>query len=89
MEHIAFLGWMDEATAHAVCIEVEPGSKVTEDFNRKLVADAEEDMAPVEPDSIKYGSLACRHTNQGLRAIGAGCQCSNTTFADGHHYCVG
>ena len=67
---------------------MEPGRKATEDFNRKCVAHAEEDMAPVEPDTIKYGSLSCGYTNQGLRANGAGCKRSNPQLGDGVNHCV-
>ena len=38
-------------------------------FNEKLVAGA--DLGPVEPDSIRYGSLSCGHTNKILRAMAA------------------
>ena len=67
---IAFIGWSTAATAHAICIEVPPGDKSVENFNRKLCQDV--GLADVEEDTIRFGSLSCGHTNMGLRAIAAG-----------------
>jgi len=69
-QDIAFLGFAWSETAHACCIEEAPGQKYIEDFNRALCSGT--DLAPVPVNSIHYGSLACGHTNQGLRAIAAG-----------------
>ena len=41
--------------SHATCIEERPGAGVIQEFNEKLVADT--DLAPVEPDSTRYGSF--------------------------------
>jgi hypothetical protein len=67
---IAHLGWSWPATAHAVCIEELPGSKHVEEFNRKFAEGT--GLAAVEPDSIRFGSLSCGHTNWALRCISAG-----------------
>jgi hypothetical protein len=66
---IAHIGWSWAATAHAICVQVAPGDKTVEDFNRRLCAGS--GLAPVVPDSIQFGSLACGHTNMALRAIAA------------------
>ena len=55
--------------SHATCIEERPGANVLPDFNGKLVADS--DLAPVEPESTRYGSLSCGHTNMILRSMKA------------------
>ena len=67
---IASVGWSWAETSHAVCVEVAPGDVSVERFNMELVNGAD-GLAPVEEGTIKFGSLACGHTNYGLRAIGA------------------
>ena len=63
-------GWSWAACAHATCIEQAPGKTDIEDFNLRLAQDAA--LAPVEKGQIRFGSLACSHTNMALRAIAAG-----------------
>jgi hypothetical protein len=67
---IAFVGWSWKETVHALCIEVQPGDRSVEEFNRRLSQGV--GLAPVEEGSIMFGSLSCGHTNYGLRAIAAG-----------------
>ena len=67
---IAFIGWSWPATAHALCVEIQPNDLTVENFNMELVAGT--DLAPVEKNSLHFGSLACGHTNCALRAIAAG-----------------
>jgi hypothetical protein len=67
---IAECGWSPAEVTKAICAEVVPQDASIEQFNRKLSADA--GMAPVDENSIHYGSLACGHTNYVLRCIGAG-----------------
>jgi hypothetical protein len=67
---IAKAGFSAPETAHAVCVEVPPGSKEVEAFNERLCAGS--GLPPIEKDCIRFGSLACGHTNQALRAIAAG-----------------
>jgi hypothetical protein len=69
---IAFVGWSWAETKHALCVEVIPGDKAVEKFNRVLSEGADVELAPVEEDSIHFGSLSCGHTNYGLRCIAAG-----------------
>ena len=64
---IAFVGWSWPETAHALCVEVEPGNKDVEIFNKRLVQRCE--LGPVEDNSIHFGSLSCGHTNFVLRII--------------------
>ena len=62
-------GWSWAMVKHATCIEERPGASDIGDFNAKLVAGS--DLAPVQKDEIRYGSLSCGHTNQILRAMQA------------------
>ena len=66
---IVHIGWSWPATQHAICVQVPPAGKTVEEFNRRLCAGS--GLAPVLPDSIQFGSLACGHTNVALRAIAA------------------
>lgn len=66
---IAACGWSDAEVNKAICAEVVPQDDAIEKFNRKLSTDS--GMAPVEQNSIFYGSLACGHTNYVLRCIAA------------------
>jgi hypothetical protein len=66
---IAFVGWSWAETSHALCVETLPGDKSVEDFNRRLSDGV--GLAPVEKDSIHFGSISCGHTNYGLRCIAA------------------
>ena len=74
---------MEEATAHAICIEVQPRNAEIENFNKEWPKAAEVEMAPVPDDSIKYGSLAGGHTTWVLRAIAANCACTDPKLGDG------
>lgn len=67
---IARAGFSPAETSHATCVEVLPGSNDVELFNQRLCSGS--GLPEVEKDSIKYGSLACGHTNMTLRAIAAG-----------------
>ena len=68
---ILLLGWSWGEVAQAICIEAAPLDDSIEVFNRKK-CEGLVSMAPVPPNSIHFGSLACGHTNQALRAIAAG-----------------
>ena len=68
-EDIAFLGWCWQVCSHATCCEVKPGDSEVEDANRLFVEGT--GLAPIEEDSIRYGSLSAGHTNAGLRCINA------------------
>ena len=70
MEDIAFVGFSWRACAHAICCAVAPGSTEIEDFNIPLFSD--ETLPTIVPGQILYGTLACGHTNAGLRCIDAG-----------------
>ena len=67
---IAACGWSQAEVSKAICAEVVPHDDSVETFNRKLSGDS--GMAPVDVNSIFYGSLACGHTNYVLRCISAG-----------------
>ena len=64
------IGWSWKAVAHAKCVEATPGSDELEAFNASLVKGSKI-VAPVEANTIQFGSITCGHTNQGLRAIQA------------------
>ena len=66
---IAFIGWSWPATAHATCVEAKPGDATLEQFNKALADNVA--LAPVEPHSLHFGSLACGHTNMVLRCLQA------------------
>ena len=66
---IACVGWSWQETRHAMCVEILPGDLAVEKFNRQLCDGV--GLAPVEPHSIRFGSLSCGHTNMALRAIEA------------------
>ena len=68
---ILFVGWSWAEVAKAVCIEAAPGSCVIEDFNKALTANNAA-LAPVEEDTIRFGSVSCSHTNAFLRCLRAG-----------------
>ena len=72
---IMSVGWSWDMCAHACCVEVAPGDRKVEAFNQKLCCGS--DLAPVPDGSIKFGSLACGHTNAGLRCLQAGSPCSH------------
>ena len=83
MEMIATAGWSWAACNHAMCVQVLPGDSSVEEYNRALAFGTE--LAPVERDSIRFGSLSAGHTNMGLRAIAAGMPCADGRL--GEHGC--
>ena len=70
MQEIILLGWSWTAVQHAKCVEATPGSDELEAFNASLVKGSKI-VAPVEANTIQFGSITCGHTNQGLRAVQA------------------
>ena len=80
-EDIAHLGFSWQECSHALCIEVVPGDKTVEIFNELLSDGALMPLAPVEPDSIIFGSLAAGHTNQCLRCIDSGVASSSDVLS--------
>lgn len=68
-QDIAFVGFSWAETSHAMCVEIAAGDKSVENFNRMISTGV--GLAPVEEDSIHFGSLSCGHTNYGLRCISA------------------
>ncbi len=58
---IAMVGWSSGEVTKAICAEAVPGDPSIERFNLKPSADL--GMAPVDDNSIAYGTLACGHTN--------------------------
>jgi hypothetical protein len=83
---IAACGWSPAEVSKAICAEVVPRDVSIEQFNRKLSTDS--GMAPVEENSIHYGSLACGHTNYVLRCIGAGVPSSCGYLSENGHMSV-
>ena len=88
VEDIQILGFNWDEVKHALCAEVPPNDSKVEEFNRQWVEGATVEMAPVEKGSIRYGALACGHTNQGLRCIHARVACDNPKLGDDGHYDV-
>ena len=64
-DDISALGWSCECCRHALCVEVIPNDKSVENFNRRLCDGVA--LGEVPLDSIRFGSLACGHTNFVLR----------------------
>jgi len=64
-------GCSPEKMKDALLEQEAPGQRTIEEFNRLQAMDNPL-MAPVEPNTIDYGSLACGHTYQGFRAFLAG-----------------
>jgi hypothetical protein len=83
---IAFVGWSWKETTHALCIEVPPGDRSVEEFNRRLSQGV--GLAPVDEGSIMFGSLSCGHTNYGLRAIAAGMPSADPLLSENGVFCV-
>ena len=81
---IAEVGWSWAASAHATCIEEAPGATNIEDFNVRIAQGS--DLAPVEAGQIRFGSLACSHTNMALRAIAAGRPSTDPSISDGANF---
>ena len=59
------VGWSWDECDHACCVEADP--RDAELFNKALTEDT--GLAPIEEDSLRFTSLACGHTNAGLRAV--------------------
>ena len=83
---ICEVGWSWDACRHASCIEEKPGSSLIFDFNKRHFS--ETGLAPVVEGSLRFGSLSCSHTQQALRAIGAGCASPDPLMARNGHYCL-
>ena len=83
---IAACGWSPAEVSKAICAEVVPRDVSIEQFNRKLSTDS--GMAPVEENSIMFGSLACGHTNYVLRCIGAGVPSTCAYLSENGHMSV-
>ena len=68
---IFVLGWSWSQVASAVCVEEAPGASTISNFNRKLSAGS--DILPSDGfDQIRFGSVACSHTNMFLRCLSSG-----------------
>ena len=80
------VGWSWDACRHATCIEEKPGDSLIADFNKRVVSNS--GLALVEEGSIRYGSLSCSHTQQALRAVGAGCQTHDPLMSQGGRFCL-
>ena len=70
---IISLGWSWQQVGSAVCIEEAPDSSLIVDFNKSLGHGC--DLLPNGSalESIRYGSVACSHTNMFLRCLASAC----------------
>ena len=73
---IAGVGFHAKHAEHAICAEDLPGQWAVEKHNEEMVKGSKV-LAPVEKNTIKYGSLACSHNNQSMRSIVAGMPCAD------------
>ena len=69
-------------SAQALAVEEAPDSKAIQVFNEEL-ASKNDMLAPVVADSIRYGSLACSHTNQFLRCVLASVPSDDDILSEG------
>ena len=84
---ILYWGWSWSQVASAVCVEEAPGSHAIADFNRDLAAGC--DALPGKGlDQIRYGSLACSHTNMFLRCLAEGVKSSDAEISEGGRLCL-
>ena len=81
------MGFSGDLCAQALAIEAADGGKAFEVFNDTLVK-GNVRLAPVEPGSLKFASLACSHTNAFLRCIAAGCPSDDKYAAENGRFCV-
>ena len=88
MGKIAELNWNNDMCSHAICVELAPGDRTDENEFRRWCEDACLDFPEVEPGSLKFVSLACSHTNCGLRLIVCRCASSNEKLGDGRYYSI-
>ena len=74
--NILGIGFSLPACADATVTETPPGQEGQQQvaFNETLVKDSSGLLAEIKPDSLKYLSLCCGHTNAGLRAAKAECR---------------
>ncbi|CAE7321442.1 unnamed protein product, partial [Symbiodinium microadriaticum] len=68
--NIASIGF-STAESRAVCLEVPADSRgdMCREFNRRLSAEANEKLAPVNPTMLKYASIVGSHANQAARCF--------------------
>lgn len=81
MSDISFVGWSARQLTHALASEEEPGRKTIEEHNIRITRGSKI-LAPVEPNTIIFGSLSCSHCNQGLRAIKAKMPCTDPAMSE-------
>jgi len=74
------VGFSVEATRHATCVEVIPGTRDVEVFNQKFAHG--NGLATVLEDSIHFGSLSGGHTNYVLRCVADGVPSSRTEMCE-------
>jgi len=81
-DDIVRLGFSWPKTAHASAAEITPGDRSEEVFNQELAATWTTDdpevarLAPVPDGSLTHTSVACTHTNAGLRCAPARVPCN-------------
>ena len=85
MDKIAVLHWNDDECRHAICVELAGPDRTDENEIRTWCENAGSDFPEVLPGSLKYASLACSHTNCGLRLIVSRCGSSNVKLGDGRN----
>ena len=78
------VGFSWEATRHATCVEVIPGTHDVEIFNQKFSEG--NGIAAVPENSIHFGTLSGGHTNYVLRCIAGGVPTSRADMAEKGHF---
>ena len=88
MDKIAVLHWNDDECRHAICVELAGFDRTDEDEFRTWCENAGSDFPTVPPGSLMFVSLACSHTNCGLRLIVSRCESPNLKLGDGRNYSI-
>lgn len=79
---ILSMGFSWNQVASAVCIEETPGTTSIRDFNKTLSSGC--DILPQDVlEQVRYGSLACSHTNMFLRCLAEGVNSSHEELSEG------
>ena len=80
-------GFSWQQTAGAVCIEEAPGSHEIAEFTKCLSAGC--DALPDKGfDQVRFGSVACSHTNMFLKCLAAGVVSSDKDLSEDGYLCL-
>ena len=84
---ILAMGFSWKQVASAVCIEEAPGATDICDFN-KMLSHGCDSLPNSGLDHVRFGSVACSHTNMFLRCVAAGVESSHEELCEGGRLCL-